>query len=211
MAVVVNPTCLALALCLCTLPALAAPEPAEQAYQAARKGYYALKGDAKRRKFRDSWLTVAHRFEGVAKKYPKSPRAPDSLFTAAQLLSDLSRISLLAEDASASMEDYRTLLEGYPRSTLADDAALALARAYLEREQPEAARKVLQRAAQLPNGGPDCAAPGPGWHRSRPSRRTPAGRPGRASPSPGATSGPPSRARPRRATAPADTRASRGR
>ena len=152
MAVVVNPTCLALVLCLCTLPALAAPEPAEQAYQAARKGYYALKGDAKRRKFRDSWLTVAHRFEGVAKKYPRSARAPDSLFTAAQLLSDLSRISLLAEDASASMEDYRTLLEGYPRSTLADDAALALARAYLDREQPEAARKVLQRAAQLPKG-----------------------------------------------------------
>ncbi|MGZ6141195.1 MAG: N-acetylmuramoyl-L-alanine amidase, partial [Myxococcaceae bacterium] len=35
---------------------------------------------------------------------------------------------------------------------LADDAALALAQAYLDREQPDAARKVLQRAAQLPNG-----------------------------------------------------------
>ncbi|HUM13241.1 MAG TPA: N-acetylmuramoyl-L-alanine amidase [Myxococcaceae bacterium] len=147
-----NPTRLALALCVFALPAIAAPEPAEQAYQAARKGYYALKKDPKRRKFRDSWLNVAHRFEGVAKKFPKSTRAPDSLFTAAQLLSDLSRISLLAEDAAASMEDYRTLLEGYPRSSLADDAALALARAYLERDQPEPARKVLQRAAQLPKG-----------------------------------------------------------
>ncbi|HVP59769.1 MAG TPA: N-acetylmuramoyl-L-alanine amidase [Myxococcaceae bacterium] len=147
-----NPTCLAVALCLFALPAIAAPEPAEQAYQAARKGYYALKRDPKRRKFRDSWLTVAHRFEAVAKKYPKSARAPDSLFTSGQLLSDLSRISLLAEDATASMEDYRTLLEGYPRSSLADDAALALARAYLERDQPDAARKVLQRAAQLPRG-----------------------------------------------------------
>ena len=152
MAVVVNPTCLALALSVFALPAIAAPEPAEQVYQAARKGYYALKKDPKRRKFRDSWLTVAHRFEAVAKKYPTSARAPDSLFTAAQLLSDLSRISLLAEDGTASMEDYRTLLETYPRSALADDAALALARAHLEREQPEAARKVLQRAAQLPRG-----------------------------------------------------------
>lgn len=152
MGVVVNPTCLALALCLCTLPALAAPEPAEQAYQAARKGYYALKADAKRRKYRDSWLAVAHRFEAVAKKHPKSPRAPDSLYTAAQLLSDLSRISLVAEDASASMEDYRTLLDGYPRSRLADDAALALVQAHLDHEQPEAARKVLQRAALLPKG-----------------------------------------------------------
>ena len=153
MAVVVNPTrLLVLAIGVFALPALAAPDPAEQAYQAARKGYYALKKDPKRRKYRDSWLTVAHRFEAVAKKYPTSGRAPDSLFTAAQLLSDLSRISLLAEDTTASMEDYRALLEGYPRSSLADDAAFALARAHLDREQPEAARKVLQRAAQLPRG-----------------------------------------------------------
>ena len=153
MAVVVNPTrLLVLAIGVLALPALASPDRAEQAYQAARKGYYALKKDPKRRKFRDSWLTVAHRFEAVAKKYPKSGRAPDSLFTAAQLLSDLSRISLVAEDATASMEDYRTLLESYPKSSLADDAALALARAHLDREQPEAARKVLQRAAQLPKG-----------------------------------------------------------
>jgi N-acetylmuramoyl-L-alanine amidase len=153
MVVVVNPTrLLVLAIGVFALPALAAPDPAEQAYQAARKGYYALKKDPKRRKYRDSWLTVAHRFESVAKKHPKRPRAPDSLFNAAQLLSDLSRISLLAEDVSASMEDYRALLEGYPRSALADDAALALARAHLERDQPDAARKVLQRAAQLPKG-----------------------------------------------------------
>jgi len=153
MCVVVTPTrLLVLALGVFALPALAAPDPAEHAYQAARKGYYALKKDPKRRKFRDSWLTVAHRFEGVAKKYPRSGRAPDSLFTAAQMMSDLSRIGLVADDATASMEDYRALLEGYPRSPLADDAALALARAYLERDQPEAARKVLQRAAQLPKG-----------------------------------------------------------
>ena len=153
MAVVVNPTrLLVLALGVFALPALAASDPAEQAYQGARKGYYALKKDPKRRKFRDSWLTVAHRFEGVAKKYKKSGRAPDSLFTAAQMMSDLSRISLVADDATASMDDYRALLEGYPRSSLADDAALALARAYLEHDQPEAARRVLQRAAQLPKG-----------------------------------------------------------
>src|ERR1700750_931654 len=117
MGVVVHPPrLLVLAIGVLALPALAAPDGAEQAYQSARKGYYALKKDPKRRKFRDSWLTVAHRFESVAKKHPKSPRARDSLFTAAQLLSDLSRISLVADDATASMEDYRVLLESYPRS-----------------------------------------------------------------------------------------------
>ena len=86
MTVVVTPTrLLVLAIGVLALPAIAAPDAAEQAYQAARKSYYALKTDPKRRKYRDSWLTVAHRFEAVAKKSPKSPRAPDSLFTAAQL------------------------------------------------------------------------------------------------------------------------------
>jgi N-acetylmuramoyl-L-alanine amidase len=153
MAVVVNPTWLAAALFLCAVPAAAAPDPAEQAYQSARTGYYALKADAKRRRLRDSWLTVARRFEGVAKSYPHSARAPDALFTAAQMLGDLSRISLVPEDLSSSVEDYRTLLDAYPGHRLADDAALALAHAYLDRlNQPEAARRVLQRGVRLPRG-----------------------------------------------------------
>ena len=108
MAIVVNLTWLAAALLLCALcsaPAVAAADPAEQAYQGARSGYYALKADAKRRRLRDSWLTVARRFEAVAKTYPRSGRAPDALFTAAQMLGDLSRISLLPEDTTASVED----------------------------------------------------------------------------------------------------------
>ena len=128
-------------------------DPAEQAYQAARTGYYALKADSKRRKLRDSWLVVARRFEAVAKTYPKSPRAPDALFTAAQMLGDLSRISGVSDDTTASVDDYKLLLDSYPKHRLADDAALALAHTYLDRlNQPEAARRVLQRGLQLPKG-----------------------------------------------------------
>ena len=128
-------------------------DPAEQAYQAARTGYYALKADPKRRKLRDSWLVVARRFETVAKSYPKSPRAPDALFTAAQMLGDLSRISGMSDDTTASVDDYKLLLDVYPNHRLADDAALALAHTYLDRlNQPEAARRVLQRGLQLPKG-----------------------------------------------------------
>ena len=182
MTVVVTPTrLLVLAIGVLALPALAAPDPAEQAYQAARKGYYALKKDPKRRKFRDSWLTVAHRFEAVAKKYPRSGRAPDSLFNAAQLLSDLSRISLLAEDATASMEDYRTLSRPIRGARSPTTPRLRWPAAHLEREQPEAARKVLQRAAQLPR---EIRRPAsrPWLPRSRPSRRTPRKREGEGEP-----------------------------
>ncbi|MGO8969992.1 MAG: N-acetylmuramoyl-L-alanine amidase [Myxococcaceae bacterium] len=129
-------------------------DASEQAYQQARHAYYVLKGDAGRRRYRDSWLGVAHKFEAVAQKYPASTRAPDALFTAAGLLAELSRISQVPEDLSGAVDDYKKLLERHPRHKLADDSALALARLQLDRlGQVEVARATLQHAlTQLPKG-----------------------------------------------------------
>ncbi len=122
-------------------------DPAETAYQEARRSYYALKDDAARRKLRHNWLKVAARFEAVANAHPKSPRAPDALYTAAELLSELSRISFVVEDQQAAIADYTRVMEAHPRHRLADDAALTLARMYFERlDQPEAARRVITRS-----------------------------------------------------------------
>jgi N-acetylmuramoyl-L-alanine amidase len=122
-------------------------DPAETAYQEARRSYYALKDDAARRKLRHNWLKVAARFEAVASSHPRSPRAPDALYTAAELLSELSRISFVAEDQQAAIADYTRVMESHPRHRLADDAALTLARMYFERlDQPEAARRVITRS-----------------------------------------------------------------
>lgn len=136
-----------LALCLLLMSSLAAAakrDAAEEAYQEARTAYYALKGDAARRKLRHHWLNVAHRFEAVATQHPKSARAPDALFTAGELMNELSRISFLPEDLQAAVTDYAKLVEAHPRHRLADDAALYLARIHLERlDQPETARRVL--------------------------------------------------------------------
>ncbi len=147
---------LALALVVLLAPPAeaAALDVSEQAYQQARHAYYVLKGDAGRRRYRDSWLGVAHRFEAVAQRYPTSARAPDALFTAAGLLAELSRISQVPEDLNGAAEDYKKVLERHPRHRLADDSALALARLQLERlGQPEAARSTLQHAlVSLPKG-----------------------------------------------------------
>ncbi|RKH36635.1 N-acetylmuramoyl-L-alanine amidase [Corallococcus sicarius] len=117
---------------------------AEEAYQQARRSYYALKDDASRRKLRHHWLNVVHRFEAVASHYPKSDRAPDALFTAGDLLQELSRISFVEGDLQSAIADYSKLLEAHPKHKLADDAALALARIHINRlDRPEAARKVL--------------------------------------------------------------------
>ncbi|WNG58129.1 N-acetylmuramoyl-L-alanine amidase [Archangium gephyra] len=119
-------------------------DPAETSYQEARRSYYALKDDAARRKLRHHWLKVAARFEAVASSHPKSPRAPDALYTAAELLNELSRISFVPEDQQAAIADYTRVVESHPRHRLADDAALTLARMYFERmDQPESARRVI--------------------------------------------------------------------
>ncbi|WP_434391449.1 N-acetylmuramoyl-L-alanine amidase [Melittangium boletus] len=139
---------------LLPLSAQARKDPAEAAYQDARRSYYVLKDDAARRKLRHHWLNVVHKFEAVAQQHPKSPRAPDALYTAADLLHSLSRISFVAEDQQAAIADYTRLVEGHPRHRLADDAAAVLARIYFERmDQPESARRVItQMLSANPKG-----------------------------------------------------------
>ncbi|CAM3434578.1 N-acetylmuramoyl-L-alanine amidase [Corallococcus sp. ZKHCc1 1396] len=127
---------------------------AEEAYQQARRAYYALKDDAARRKLRHHWLNVVHRFEAVASHYPKSDRAPDALFTAGDLLQELSRISFVEGDLQSAISDYTKLLEAHPKHRLADDAALALARIHVNRlDKPDTARKILTESlATNPKG-----------------------------------------------------------
>jgi N-acetylmuramoyl-L-alanine amidase len=143
-------------LVLLALPvsALGRPEAAEQAYQAARARYYALKRDTTQRKLRHNWLRVAQGFERVATTHPLSDRAPDALFTAAETLQELSRISLLSEDLQSAIRDYKKLCQAYPHHHLADDAALSLAKIEVDRlNRSEEAKRILRRAiAQNPKG-----------------------------------------------------------
>jgi N-acetylmuramoyl-L-alanine amidase len=129
---------------LLPLSAQAKRDPAEVAYEEARRSYYALKDDAARRKLRHHWLSVAGKFEAMASHYPKSERAPDALYTAAELLNSLSRLSFVIEDQQAAIADYTRVVEAHSRHRLADDAAVTLARIYFERmDQPETARRII--------------------------------------------------------------------
>lgn len=136
-----------LALLLLSSAAEAKRESAESAYEGARKAYYSLKADAARRKLRHHWMNVARRFESVATRFPRSEQAPSALFTSAELLSELSRLSFVDEDLQAAVTGYTKVLNKYPKHRLADDAALALARIYINRlDQPESARRILTEA-----------------------------------------------------------------
>ena len=117
-----------------------------QAYEAARRAYYQLKAGGGKARGRDPWIKVAELFEGVARSYPKSDKAPLALYTAAELHNQLSRISLTAVDRQAAVADYQRVAQIYPRSNLADDALYQSARIAFDREDdPEAARASLDR------------------------------------------------------------------
>ncbi|MCE9670131.1 N-acetylmuramoyl-L-alanine amidase [Myxococcus stipitatus] len=133
-------------------------DEAEEAYQGARRAYYALKDDAARRKLRHHWLNVVRKFEAVARSHPKSARAPDALFTAGELLQELSRISFVEEDLRAAIADYDKLRTDFPKHRLADDAALALARIHVHRlDHPEDARRVLTESLAVVGKGDQVA------------------------------------------------------
>ena len=143
---------------LCFLAAAAAPAAAppaaDAAYQEAKSAYAKLKADEAKRKFRHHWLNVAHKFDKVASRWPKSDRAPEALFNAAELYSELSRFSQNAEDLTASQTAYRKLSEGWPRHQLGDDGAFGLARVLADRRNDPAAARVVLEAA-LERGGGD--------------------------------------------------------
>src|SRR3954471_18253400 len=126
---------LILGLTLGALSANAASTPAgDEAYKDAKSSYGALKADEAKRKFRHHWLNVAHKFDRVASKWPKSDRAPEALFTAAELYSELSRFSQNAEDLAAAEAAYRKLCESWPNHRLGDDGAFGLAHLLTDRK-----------------------------------------------------------------------------
>ena len=82
------------------------PDPADEALKVAKAARTELKGDEKKRRFRHHWQNVAKKLEGVAAKYPKSPRAAEALLLAAQTYEELSKISQNSEDAEAARTLY---------------------------------------------------------------------------------------------------------
>lgn len=78
-------------------------------------------------------------------KYPDSPRTPDLLF-------DLAMYYRLDGKPTRAIDKYRILLTDSLYVTLADSAAIQLARTYIESGSPDDAESFLrQRAYELPN------------------------------------------------------------
>src|SRR2546428_4156165 len=90
---------------------VAADTPPQRAYEQARRQYFSLHDNKARQQYRQNWLTVIDAFERVAGDYPDSPEAPQATYTAAELWSDLHRISQRDADLEQALARYQQVAE----------------------------------------------------------------------------------------------------
>src|SRR5262249_56945178 len=100
--------------------------------------------DPARRQYRHHWLNAARRFELVAGKYRESPRAPEALLAASELLEELGQLSGRSEDLDRAAGDLKKLIDGYPKHPASVVALLRLSRLHRQRSPAN------QRAGQSP-------------------------------------------------------------
>jgi N-acetylmuramoyl-L-alanine amidase len=99
-------------------------------YNEARKDYYSLINSKELKSDRANWLNCIFKFESIHKKFPKSPVADKSLFTAARLYAELSNISSDEADIEHSIDLFNRITKEYPNSSLADDAQYMIGEIY---------------------------------------------------------------------------------
>ena len=133
----------------------------EQQYQQTKEYCNALRKDAKKAKSRGNWLKAVDSFKKIYDKNPDGHLAPASLFMIGRTYRDLFTWSAKPQDLDEAFAGYEGVVTLHPKSKLADDALLAMAKlALTDRRDPEYATRLLTRLlADYPQGdmAPDAA------------------------------------------------------
>ncbi|HEY5999866.1 MAG TPA: hypothetical protein VI078_11295, partial [bacterium] len=122
-------------------PAGAAPRPAPAAgtsrqapglsapalFAKAEDAFGALKADARAQRNHRSFMRVLDLYRAVFEKYPATRQAELSLMRAGALYTLLYRWTGQEGDLNRAQNYYQRLIQSYPRSTLVDDARIAIA------------------------------------------------------------------------------------
>ena len=126
-----------LTVALTDAPMLAARGDALKGAKSCTRRLYRSK---KRRKYRDQWERCIKAFESYYGKYPKGRHADEAIYTTAKLYQGLYGYSHRSGDLKQSIERYRKVVRGFPRSRFADDAQYRLGEIYLKhKKDPERA------------------------------------------------------------------------
>lgn len=140
--------------CLLAWTASLAAADAESDFLRARAGYSKLQDQPQRQRYRDQWLAVIQRFDGVVKRYPDHPRAADARFHAADARRGLYKVSRTRDDARRALTAFDEMVARHPDSNLADDALFS-AGELLEaplREPTQAYQRYALLAERYPAG-----------------------------------------------------------
>ncbi len=97
----------------------------------AEKDFTNLRKKTSLQRYRHNYVKVMDRYRRVFERYPDSTEAETSLLRAGELYTLLYRWTSLKSDLNRSKHYYQRLIKSYPRSSLVDDAQMAIAFLYL--------------------------------------------------------------------------------
>jgi len=128
-----------------SLQAASSNIPAEKQFKSAKKNYTRFMANSKEWGQRRRWENLIREFDVLARNYPRSKRADDSLYLAGGLYSSLYNYSGWSSDLQQSAKRYKALLKNYRHSRLADDALFNLGTISLKLNDQYRAREYWQR------------------------------------------------------------------
>ncbi len=128
-----------------SLQAAGTAVPAEKQFKAAKKNYNRFMANSKDWGQRRRWESLIKTFDALARNYPRSKRADDSLFLAGGLYFSLYNYSGWSIDLQQSAKRYKALLKNYHHSHLADDALYNLGKISLKLNDQYRAREYWRR------------------------------------------------------------------
>ena len=118
--------------------------PAEKSFKEAKTSYNRFMANPKVWGQRRRWEALIKDFDSLARNYPRSKRADDSLYLAAGLYSSLYNYSGWSTDLQQAAKRYKMLLKSYGQSRLADDALYNLGVIALKLKDKKKAREQWQ-------------------------------------------------------------------
>lgn len=103
-------------------------EKGESLYEETLKLYRTLTSDPVKINEYEIWDTLARAFYSIYLTYPDSPKAPNALFLSGRMYEEMGNRFKSQKDLKKSIERSKEFIGAFPKSNLADDAQIRVAR-----------------------------------------------------------------------------------
>ncbi len=129
-----------------------AEDKGEKLYTETFQLYKSLAVNQEKVNNKEIWETIARAFYSIYINYPRSEKAPNSLFISGKMYEEMGERFGSRDDLNTAVDYSRLFVKKYPDSSLADDAQLRVAR-IVEKESKSAAYLEYEKITEdFPNG-----------------------------------------------------------